>query len=37
MFDYTLFAVQKTYDDFKKFGYAFSVITQILYIAYLKR
>ena len=35
MFDYTLFAVQKTYDDFKKFGYAFSVITQILYIAYL--
>lgn len=35
MLDYTLFAVKKIYGDFKKIGYAFSLITQILYIAYL--
>ncbi len=35
MLDYTKLALQKTYEDFKKIGHVFSVVTQLLYIAYL--
>ena len=35
MFDYTVTAAKKIYEDFKKFGRVCDVITQILYIAYL--
>ena len=35
MFDYTKTALRETIKDFKKFLYFFSIITQILYVAYL--
>ncbi len=35
MLDYTKLALQKTYEDFKKIGHVFSVVTQLIYIAYL--
>ena len=35
MLDYTITAAKKIYDDFKKFGHICSIVTQLLYIAYL--
>ena len=35
MLDYTIVATKKTVDDIKRFTLVFSILTQILYIAYL--